>query len=294
MTQNQKGILLTVVGAICFSAKAIFVKLAYQSYDVSDMVLLTLRYLFALPIFLIIAFVRYKNKRFIPMTLKDWGMIAFAAFMGYYLASWLDFKGLKYISASIERVILFTYPTLVVLFSWLLFGKKISKTAIYALILCYFGIIIIALEPKFFSAENFALGAGLVFLSSLTYALYLVISGEVSTKLGSVNANTLGMILSSVFVFFHMIVFSKEDISGLPNGVYAYGFAISIISTVIPTFLMMEGIRLLGAGKASIIGSIGPVSTIIMGYLFLGEQLSLQEFLGSLFVLVGVFRIGKA
>jgi drug/metabolite transporter (DMT)-like permease len=293
MSPTQKGILFTVIGAICFSAKAIFVKLAYLSFDVSDISLLTLRYLFALPIFMVIAIIRYRNDKIESMSSKSWLMLVFAAVMGYYLASWFDFSGLKYIPASIERVILFTYPTLVVIFSCLFFRKKISRKTIYALIICYAGILIIAVEPRFFSGENFALGATLIFLSSITYALYLVFSGELSQKLGSVNANALGMIFSSLFVFLHMGFLSDESITGLPLTIYLYGFAIAIISTVIPTFLMMEGIRLLGANRASIIGSLGPVSTIIMGYLFLGERLTVQELLGSVLIMAGVFLIGK-
>lgn len=293
MSPTQKGIVFTVIGAICFSAKAIFVKLAYLSYDVSDITLLTLRYVFALPVFMVIAILRYRQGKIESMSSKSWLMLIFAAMMGYYLASYFDFSGLKYIPASIERVILFTYPTLVVIFSWLFFRKKISRKTIYALIICYAGILIIAIEPRFFSGENFTLGATLIFLSSITYALYLVLSGELSQKLGSVNANTLGMIFSSLFVFLHMGLFSEESIAGLPLRIYLYGFAIAIISTVIPTFLMMEGIKLLGANRASIIGSLGPVSTILMGYLFLSERLTIQELAGSILIMTGVFLIGK-
>lgn len=293
MNNFQKGVLLTVCGAICFSAKAIFVKLAYQNYEVSDITLLTLRYVFSLPVFLLIALVRYRQGKMTAMAPKDWLTVIFAAVMGYYLASWFDFSGLRYISAGIERVILFTYPTLVVLFSWFFFGRKITKKGVAALLVCYLGIIVIASEARFFSGDHFARGAFLVFLSSITYAIYLVFSGELSRKLGSVNTNTWAMIFSSVFVFLHMGAFSDESISGLPAGVYVYGFAIAIISTIIPTFLMMEGIRILGANRASIIGSIGPVSTILMGYLFLGERLSIREFAGSLLVMAGVFLIGK-
>lgn len=290
---QQRGIVFTILGAICFSAKAIMVKLAYLQFDVSAMALLGLRYFFSLPFFLLIAVWRYKSGKFIPLRIRDWGILLFSALMGYYLASWLDFEGLKYISAGIERVILFTYPTLVVLFSRLFFKKQISRTAALALILCYLGILIIAADAKFFAGEEVVWGAFLVFLSAVTYALYLVFSGELSTRLGSVNTNTLGMIFSSFFVFFHVALSPKIAWADLPSGVYLYGFGIAIISTVIPTFLMMEGIRLLGASRASILGSIGPVSTLIMGYFFLQERFTLQELAGSALVMIGVFLIGK-
>jgi drug/metabolite transporter (DMT)-like permease len=292
-SMNQRGILFTLLGAICFSAKAIMVKLAYLQYDASTMELLGLRYFFSLPIFLVIALWRYKNGKFISLKIKEWAILLLSAFLGYYMASWLDFQGLQYVSAGIERVILFTYPTLVVLFSRLFFKKAISRTSIWALVLCYGGIFIIAAEPKFFAGENVIVGGVLVFLSAVTYALYLVFSGELSSRLGSINTNTLGMIFSSLFVFIHVAFTPAISWGNLDPGVYYYGLGIALISTVIPTFLMMEGIRLLGANKASIIGSIGPVSTLIMGYFFLNERFTLQELAGSILVMIGVFLIGK-
>ena len=281
------------IGAICFSAKAIFIKLTYQQFDIDDITLLTLRFGMSLPFFVIIGHYRYKKGHFKAVSGKDFGIIALLSLLGYYWASWFDFRGLQYISAGLERIILFSYPTLVIIFSSIFLGKKITRTGAIALVITYLGIAIIALDPKILSSKNFALGAGLVLISSVTYALYLTFGGEMIKKYGSINFNTLAMIFSSVYVIIHFEVFSNVPIFELPSGVYLYGLALAIISTVIPTFLVMEGIRLLGAGLGSIVGSIGPVATVILGYIFLGETLSLQEILGSVLVLVGVLIIGK-
>lgn len=281
------------IGAICFSAKAIFIKLTYQQFEIDDITLLTLRFGMSLPFFVIIGLFRYKKGHFKAVSGKDFGIIAILSLLGYYWASWFDFKGLQYISAGLERIILFSYPTLVIIFSSIFLGKKISRNGTIALVITYLGIAIIALDPKIISSKNFALGASLVLISSVTYALYLTFGGEMIKKYGSINFNTLAMIFSSVYVIIHFKIFSEAAIFDLPTGVYFYGLALAIISTVIPTFLVMEGIKLLGAGLGSIVGSIGPVATVVLGYIFLGETLSFQEILGSILVLIGVLIIGK-
>ncbi|MBL0324694.1 MAG: DMT family transporter [Cytophagaceae bacterium] len=293
MNQKHKGIILMAIGAICFSAKAIFIKLTYQQFDIDDITLLTLRFGMSLPFFMIIGLFRYKKGHFKAVSGKDFGIIALLSLLGYYWASWFDFRGLQYISAGLERIILFSYPTLVIIFSSIFLGKKISRNGVIALVITYLGIAIIALDPKILSSKNFALGAGLVLISSVTYALYLTFGGEMIKKYGSINFNTLAMIFSSVYVIIHFKAFTNVAIFELPDGVYLYGLALAIVSTVIPTFLVMEGIKLLGAGLGSIVGSIGPVATVILGYIFLGETLSLQEILGSVLVLIGVLIIGK-
>ena len=293
MNPTQKGVLFVALGAICFSAKAIFIKLAYASYEIDDISLLTLRFSYALPIFIAIAIGRYHNNQLKGIPKKDWAWIAVLSMLGYYLASWFDFRGLQYITAGLERIILFIYPTLVVLFSRIFLGRQISKKAFIALLITYMGIIVIAAEPRIFEAPDFMKGGTLILISAVTYSLYLVFGGEMINKIGSVNFNSISMILSSVYVLIHFALFSKTDLSSLPLGAHFYGIALAIISTVIPTFMVMEGIRLLGASRASIVASIGPVSTIILGYVFLGEILSLQELIGSALVLVGVLMIGK-
>lgn len=287
--------MLVALGAVFFSAKAIIIKMTYRDYnEVDALTLLTLRFGLALPFFVTVGFWRFKKEKMTEISKKDIGWIAFLSVLGYYLASLFDFKGLHYISAGLERVILFIYPTLVVLFSWLFFKKKITKKAFLALLLTYVGIVTIAFEPRVFEAKDAVLGITFILISAITYALYLTFGGEMIKKMGSINFNSISLLFASGFVILHFIFLNGFHIFHYPAGVYWYGLALAIFSTVIPTFMLMEGIRILGANLGAIVGSVGPISTIILGYYFLGETLSLQEIIGSVLVLLGVLMIGKA
>lgn len=291
LNQKHKGIIFVAIGAVCFSAKAVFIKLCYKNYDVDDITLLALRFGLALPFFIGVAFYRYRKGNFKEIEKTDWLRIAIVSMLGYYIASWLDFKGLQYISASLERIILFVYPTLVVIFSRIIFKKKITNTGLWALGICYLGLVFIAFDPHIFDAKDFKFGALCILISAITYALYLVFGSELINKYGSINFNAISLVFASAFVLTHFKLSSSVNLFQLPAGIYAYGLALAIISTVIPTFLVMEGIKLLGANLGSIVGSIGPASTIVMGYFFLGEVLSIQELFGSVLVLAGVLLI---
>jgi drug/metabolite transporter (DMT)-like permease len=293
MTAKHKGILFVAIGAICFSAKAIMIKLAYKNFEVDDLTLLSLRFGFSLPFFLGIAIYRANKGKFKAVEKRDWWLIAGLSLLGYYIASWLDFKGLQYITAGVERIILFVYPTFVVLFSRIFLKKKISKPTLYALLITYAGIICIAAEPRIFQSTNFLLGAGLIGISAVTYSLYLVFGGELINKYGSANFNSIAMVFSSMYVLIHFVLFSHSSLLHLEPGLYAFGFALAIISTLFPTFIVMEGIKLLGANSGAIVSSIGPVSTIVLAYFILGEGLSIQEVIISVMVLAGVLLLGK-
>jgi drug/metabolite transporter (DMT)-like permease len=293
MTPKQRGVLLVAFGAIMFSAKAIVIKMAYTNFEVDDITLLTLRFGFALPFFAIIAAWRYQKGLFKGISKKDWGIIALLSMLGYYIASWFDFMGLQYITAGLERIILFIYPTLVVLFSRIFLGKTISRKAMIALGITYLGVFIIAIDPHIFEAENFIKGGSMILVSAVTYALYLVFGGEQINKYGSINFNSIAMLFSSVYVVLHFTAFSDTSITALPLNLYGYGIVLAIFCTILPTFMVMEGIKLLGANLGSIVASIGPVSTIFLGYIFLGETFTIQELIGSAFVIVGVVLIGK-
>jgi drug/metabolite transporter (DMT)-like permease len=293
ITSRHKGILFVAIGAICFSAKAIMIKLAYKNFDVDDLTLLSLRFGFSLPFFLGIAIYRAQKGKFKALEKIDWWYIAGLSLLGYYIASWLDFKGLKYVTAGVERIILFIYPTFAVVFSNIFLKKKITRPTLYALLLTYAGILCIAAEPRIFQSANFWIGSTLIAISALTYALYLVFGGELINKYGSANFNSIAMVFSSIYVLIHFGLFSNSSLLHLEFGLYAFGFALAIISTVLPTFIVMEGIKLLGANTGAIVSSIGPVSTIILAYFILGESLSIQEVIGSIMVLFGVLLLGK-
>ncbi len=295
LMKNHKlnGILMVCLGAVLFSSKAIFIKLAYAQFGVDHLTLLSLRFGYAFPFFLAIAFRQIRKNELQRVSLKDLGIIAVLALVGFYFASLLDFQGLQYISAGLERVILFVYPTFVVIFSRLFLKKSISKKALSALFITYSGIVLIAAEPRMFQSLGFIKGGTLILISAITHSLYLVFGGEMIRKYGSINFTTLGMLFSSVFVLIHYNFLSELALSKLPTGIHLNGLALAILCTVIPTFLMMEGIALLGASLGSIISGIEPVSTVFLAWIFLGETLSLQEFFGSLVVIFGVIMISK-
>lgn len=284
---------LVFLGAIFFSGKAVLVKLAYR-YDIDSISLLTLRMIFSLPVFLVTAWFSKNTKKSIaqPLTVKDWLYLLFLGIAGYYLASLFDFMGLHYITASMERLILFVYPTLVLVLSAIFLGKKINRVQYAALALTYVGIVLAFAEGLSISGDkNFIHGSVLIFLSALTYAIYLIGSGNMLPRLGTMRYTSLTMCAACVTIIIHHAIVYQLDLFHFPAPVYWLALAMAIFSTVLPSFLMSEGIRVIGSGNASIIGSIGPVSTIILAYIFLGERLGWLQWIGTALVIAGVLFI---
>ncbi len=289
---NIKGVLLVLVGAVCFSIKAILIKLAY-GHSVDPVTLLTLRMVFSLPFFLAVPFFYLRKETESKVTRHDLGYIVLLGVLGYYVASIFDFWGLAHVNAGLERLILFVYPTIVVLLSAVFLKKPITKTIVFALLLTYVGIFIIFSDVHLTKNENVYLGASFIFVSALTYAAYLVGSGKLIPKLGSILFNAYAMIVACIAIMVHFAIFQPVDIFKLSNEIYLYGFALAIISTVIPTFLIAEGINLIGASRASIVASVGPVITIFLGYFVLNEPITILEVIGTAFVLGGVIFISN-
>jgi len=284
------GILLAIGAALGFSAKAIFVKLAY-TYHVDAITLLMFRMAFALPFFLLIA-VLEERKAKAPVGAKNMMLIMGLGLIGYYLSSLLDFVGLQYVSAGLERLILFIYPTMVVILSAIFFGKRIHKAAIIALILSYIGIAMAMLHDIQLSGENVLLGSMMIFGATLTYSVFLVGSGEVIPRVGAKRFTAYAMIVSCLAVFVQFALLRGIEHFDQPVAVYGYGLAMGIFSTVIPAFLLASAIHRIGASYASIIGSLGPVATIGMAIIFLAEPVSLIQILGASCVIGGVFILG--
>jgi drug/metabolite transporter (DMT)-like permease len=287
------GVLIVLLGSIMFSTKAVFVKLAYQ-YDINSVTLLMFRMLFALPFYIAIAFVSSKKKNDYQVTKKDIQSILLLGIVGYYMASFLDFQGLKYISASLERLILFTYPTIVLLIGVFFYKEKITRHQIAALVLAYIGISIVFLgnDDSSITFDNLLLGSAYVLGCAIAYAIYLVGSGRIIPRLGTWRYTSYVLIVACVFVILHYLV-ANRGIGSLdfPLQVYIYAMLMATLSTVIPTLLISEGIRLIGASNASIVGSAGPISTITLAYIFLGERLTLIQMFGGILVLSGVLII---
>ena len=290
----NRGVWFAFIASAAFSMKAIFVKLAYQ-YGVDAVLLLALRMSFSLPVLLAAAW--WSGRRsVVPLSAKDWRAILFLGFVGYYLSSLLDFLGLQYISAGLERLILFLYPTVVVLISVYLLKKPITARSLGAMALSYIGIAIAFLHDVRMTGDETAtlIGGGLIFMCMITYAIYMVGSGQMTTRIGSTRFAALATTVAAVSCIAHFAIQSPLAAAvSQPWQVYAYALAMSAVSTLLPIFLTAKAIQLIGAAKVSIIGSIGPVATIFFAWALLGESVSLEQILGGVFVLSGVMLVGS-
>lgn len=284
-------ILIGILGVVMFSAKAVMVKLAYQ-YEVSAVNLLMFRMLFALPFYLIMVLI-YKPETSQKRTRKDYISLVLFGFLGYYLASFFDFWGLEYIKASIERVILFMYPTIVIILARIFLKKAITKVQLIAIALTYIGVVIAFWDDFSLQGDTFLIGALLIFLSALTYASYLVGSDWLIPKFGVVTFTSYAMIVSCVCVVVHYLIFEPTPLFGYHKNVYLLGLAMAFLSTVIPSYLVSWTIKKIGAPDFSILGSLGPISTIILASIFLDEKITFLQIVGTFIVISGIIIISK-
>ena len=282
------GPVIVLLAATGFSAKAILVKLAYV-YHVDAITLLALRMLLSLPFFVAMAWWSSREGRREPLTLREWLLVAVMGLAGYYLASLLDFLGLQYISAGLERLTLFLYPTFVVLISALFFHRPVSRRDLYALVLSYAGIGLVFWQDLKISQDgSVVLGSALVLASALSYAIYLIGSGTLVHKLGALRYTAYASIVSCAAVLLQFALTRNPSDLEQPVAVYGSGLAMAVFSTVLPVWLMSEGIRRVGSSRASMIATVGPILTIGMGHAFLGEPVTVVQMVGALLVLAGV------
>lgn len=287
----NSGIVFAIIGVVLFSAKAVLVKVAY-TYEVDHLTLLLFRMVFALPFYLLIAFSK-KPLHSKEINYKDYLWVVFFGFIGYYLASLFDFMGLQFIKAGLERIILFIYPTMVVVLSWLIFRKSISKIQIIAIIITYLGVILTFWNEEPMKDGSVILGGTLIFFSALTYASYLVGSGWLIPKFGVMQFTSYAMIVSTVCIVLHYSMVKGLQLSTYPKEVYYLGIAMAIFSTLIPSFLVSAAIKRLGAPTFSLFGSLGPVSTIILAFFFLDERITVLQIIGMLIVIGGVTLVSR-
>lgn len=290
------GVIFCVLGAVCFSTKAIFVKLAYRDTTVEAVTLLALRMIFSLPFFLVSAAIsssKSDNKKF---TSRQWIYVALIGSLGYYASSLLDFLGLQYVSAGIERLILFIYPTLVLLFSSLIFGDKIKKIQWIAVGVTYAGLLLAFVGEANIAGgqKDFFLGSALIFACAITFALYIVGSGKMIPLVGAAKYNSYAMTFACLSVLAHYFITSDESLFNLEPQVYVYSVLMALIGTVVPSYLVTEGIKRVGSDNAAIISSIGPVSTIIQANIFLREPIIAVQIAGTALILAGVLIISRA
>ena len=290
LRSEQRGVWLAVGSALCFSAKAIFVKLAYP-FGVSPLTLLTLRVGFSLPVFALVA-LRTRQ----PLARRDWIALMLLGLVGAYAASLLDFIGLLYITAGLERLLLFTYPTLTLLIGLFAFQRPFTKRDIAALALTWAGIALAFAHDLALAVDAplVWLGAGYVLASAVCYALYLVGAGELVQRLGSLRVSAISFSFSALALFVQFACTRPFSDLAQPSEVLWLAAVMALFSTVLAVFMQMASIKRLGAARSAMIGTLGPVATIALGAIVLGEPISARQVLGTLLVLAGVRLAGSA
>ena len=294
------GCLFVLLAAFGFSAKSILVKLAYgYSPELDAITLMLLRMAMSLPFFLVVAF--WSNHPSNPisenqrMRTKDWLSVIVLGFLGYYLSSLLDFEGLAYISAGLERLILYLYPTFVVLLSAVYYRKAINRHQGFALLLSYAGILLVYADQQLQTkTPGLFTGSAFVASSAITFAIFMVGSGVLIKRIGSMRFTAYSMTVACVITGLHFGIGHGSHSLRLPSNVYGMAFIMAIFSTVLPSFFMNAGIQRIGAGSASIISSAGPIGTLILAFFLLGEVLSITQLAGTLLVMVGVYVVSRA
>jgi len=287
------GFLIAFVGAILFSTKAILVKKAFAAVHVDALTLLALRMLFSLPFYLVTAFVISSGKTNKKMSVKEWLTVIILGLFGYYLSSLFDFIGLQYISAGLERLILFLYPSFAVLINAFFFKEKIKRIHVWALFITYVGIGIAYFgELKIDTGNpNFYWGSFLIFLCSITYASYIAGSGYIIPKVGASKFTAYALLCSTTGVFLHYILRGDYTLLQKSMELWWYGIALALVATVIPTFMLSFALKKIGANNVAIISSVGPVSTILQAHFFLGEPIFAEQIIGTALVLSGVLLL---
>jgi len=285
------GLLLAGLGAVAFSGKAIIVKLAYR-HGVDAVTLIMLRMLFALPLFVLLAWWGGRGRP--ALQRRDAAAIAGLGFSGYYLASFLDFAGLAYVSASLERLVLYLNPTLVLLLGWLLFRRRVAARQWLALSVSYAGVLLAFGQELQLAGAHVALGTALVFGSAVSYAAYLVYSGEVVQRLGALRLTGWATSVACVLCIAQFLILRPAaSVFEVAPPVLWLSALNATLCTFAPVLMVMLAIERIGAPLAAQTGMIGPMSTLLMGVLILDEPFTAVLAAGTVLVLAGVWLLTR-
>lgn len=288
------GFVITFLGSILFSTKAIIVKSAFANLKIDALTLLTLRMLLSLPFYLIAAYMVSSKEGNVKLSSKQWLTVLLLGLFGYYLSSLFDFIGLQYISAGLERLILFLYPTFVVFINIVVYKQRITTIQKLALVLTYGGIALAYVGELRIDThnQNFYLGSLLIFLCAITYAIYIVGSGRMIPIVGGNKFTAYAMLASTAGVFVHFLL--RGNYQAIPSGAefWGYGLLLAVVATVVPSFMISNGLKRIGSNNVAIISGIGPVSTILQAHFILGEKIFPAQIIGTILVVAGVLIIG--
>lgn len=289
--QRQLGIMLAVLGTILFSFKSVVIKLAYQ-YGIDAYQAIALRMLISAPIYLgILIFLQSKKPLSTTVLKQNKWLILWSGVLGYYLASLLDLMGLELISAQLERLILYTYPGFVMLFSFLVWRIVPGARTIAALIATWLGILAVMGVEMQQNTSQVLLGGTLVLISAAAFGGYLILSKKGIAELGSQQFTCVAMLIATTCVGIHLGVLGNVQVIGLPLGVYLTIFVLAVFCTVIPSLLIAAGISRIGPQQASILGGMGPVMTAMFAVFVLGEPFGWSHLLGTVLVMFGVYLV---
>ena len=284
------GLLLAFFGSIAFGGKAIIVKLAYR-YGVDAVTLIMYRMLFALPIFAVMAWWSSRGKP--PLTRQDWFGVLGLGFTGYYLASFLDFAGLAYVSASLERLILYLNPTLVMLLGLVLYKRRITAPQILGMAISYGGVVLVFGHEITLLGADAAWGALLIFLSAASYAIYLVYSGEMVKRLGSIRLVGLATTVACLCCLLQFVVLRPLSAAAVAPEVIWLSLLNATVCTAVPVLMVMMAVERIGASMSAQAGIVSPLSTVLMGVLILDEPFTAWVAAGTVLVIAGIFVFTK-
>jgi drug/metabolite transporter (DMT)-like permease len=293
----HQGFFLVIVATLLFSMKGIFIKLAYV-YHVEPAVLMFIRMMIALPFYFFVLFSEYRSKALQHLNMLSYIKIMVLGFFGYYLASYLDLTGLKYLPASLERLVLYSYPSIVLILSVLFLGRRLEKSVVVSLLVVYAGLLsVFAQDIQLIKSEmsEQLWGALLVFSAAASFAIYLLGSEVMMQSVSSKLFTALAMLSASVAIVIHYFFnFDIYQLFDLHVMVFVYGAIIAIFCTVLPSFMLSSGVKRIGAATGSVVGSLGPIVTLIMAVVILDEVISFTQGLGFLLVILGVINLGRA
>lgn len=286
------GLMFVIIAAFSFSAKAVIIKIAYgYGAHITPIMLMSLRMLFSLPFFVAAIILIERNSTHTAFSTTDKLNLVGLGVVGFYLAAYFDFVGLHYISASLERLVLLLYPTLVILLSAIFFKQRIQSREAIALVVSYIGIVTVFYEELHIAGADIILGSAFILASATAFAIYLIDSGQMVKRVGAMRFTAYAMTIACLATLFHFGLEFDATVTTLPMEIYGLALLMAVVSTVIPTFLMNAGIHHLGAGPASIISGLGPIMTIFLVYLILDEQLTPIQIAGATLVIAGVFVV---
>ena len=295
------GVLMVLLSAVLFSGKAVLAKLVYRQSSMSVSELLVLRMLFSLPFYVAMLLMQWqKHKRNAThqsfMQRSHVLPTILLGLLGYYISSFFDFWGLKHISAGLERVILFSYPTMVVLFGAWFFKEKIQRHQVLALLLSYAGIgVAFAADFDQPQTGNVWIGAAFIVGCAITFSLYVLFSGKLVPQVGVSKFTAVAMLSATTAIFLHYFVMggAVQQLLSFSPQVYGYMLLMAVFTTVVPSLLVSAGLKRVGSSNVAIISSVGPIVTIFQAWYFLGEPFGWQQAIGTVLVVAGVLWVSK-